>query len=439
MAHEGRVVTALDLRVHRPRSRTLLSGARHARDRTAGVLLDRTRAVIPVGLRRRLSRHLLWDERLRRVPLDSILLGGQNGTTAGQFAAVGQDLLWGSRRVADGPHVELLRAGAAGPLSDRAIVASAYAGMARAAISSTGQYFGAVDDAGILVVARDFLEGRTTPRPHASPPGQPVLVAPVRGSSCFQVVDGHHRLARMVLAGESHALVRCRRLPTSTPLQEVLEQMSWIGGERELYQPLEAPELVDSWRTVRGCEDRARLMLAALERYSVPAGRSSYLDVASCYGWFLARMRDAGLQVTGVERDPLAPALGASAYGLPSGSVLTGDAVDVLRAAPERAYDVVSCFSLLHHFVLGRGSVEPEELVHLLSRATGRVMFLDTGQEHEAWFRSSLRGWDAAEVADFLARHGDFDLVEDLGPDGDGTGAYAGNYGRHLFACVRSR
>lgn len=431
-------MTALDLRVHRPRSRTLLAGLRHARDRTAGVLVDRTRAVTPVGVRRRLSRHLLWDEQLRTVPLDSILLGGQNGTTASQFAAALQDLMWGSRPVADGPHVELLRAAAAGPLSDRAVLASAYAEMARAAISSTGQYFGASDDAGILAVARAFLEGRSTPRPHASPPGQPVLVAPVRGSSCFQVVDGHHRLARMVLAGETHAPVRCRRLATSTPLQEVLEQMSWIGGERELYQPLAAPELADSWATVRRCEDRAALMLAALERYSVPAGRSSYLDVASCYGWFLARMREAGLQVTGVERDPLAPVLGASAYGLPPGSVLTGDAVDVLRAAPERSWDVVSCFSLLHHFVLGRGSVEPEELVRLLSRATGRVLFLDTGQEHEAWFRSSLQGWDTARVAAFLAEHGDFDLVEDLGADRDGTGRYAGNYGRHLFACVRT-
>lgn len=431
-------MTALDLRVHRPRSRTLLTGIRHARDRTAGVLVARTRAVTPVGLRRRLSRHLLWEEELRTVPLDSILLGGQNGTTAGQFAAALEDLTWGSRPVADGPHVELLRAAAAGPLSDRAVLASAYAEMARAAISTAGQYFGAEDDAGILTVARDFLQGRTPPRPHSSPVGQPVLVAPVRGSRCFQVVDGHHRLARMVLAGETQAPVRCRRVPTSTPLQEVLEQMSWIGGERELYQPLAAPELADSWVTVRGCEDRAALMLTALERYGVPAGRSSYLDVASCYGWFLARMRDAGLQVTGVERDPLAPALGASVYGLPPRSVLTADAVDVLRTAPERAWDVVSCFSLLHHFVLGRGSVEPEELVRLLSRATGRVLFLDTGQEHEAWFRTSLRGWDTARIATFLAEHGDFDLVEDLGPDQDGSGRYAGNYGRHLFACVRS-
>jgi hypothetical protein len=432
-------VTALDLRVHRPRSRDLRVRVRHAADSTVGALVAGGRAVAPAPLRRHLARHLLWDTSLRSVPVDSLLLGGQNGTTAGQVAAAHRDLLWGSRRVADGPHVELLRAAQAGPLSDGAVLASAYAEMARAAIRTTGQYFGARDDAGILAVARDFLEDRTSSRPHASPVGQPVLVAPVRGSRCFQVVDGHHRLARLVVAGGSEALVRCRRLPVTTPLQEVLEQMSWIGGERELYQPLAAPELVDSWRTVRHCEDRATRVLAAMERYGIPAGRSSYLDVASCYGWFLARMRDAGLQVSGVERDPLAPVLGAAAYALPPGTVTTGDAVDFLAAAPERAWDVVSCFSLLHHFVLGRGPVGPEELVRLLSRATGRVLFLDTGEEHEDWFRTSLRGWDATAIAGFLAEHGDFDLVEDLGADRDGTGPYAGNYGRHLFACVRSR
>jgi hypothetical protein len=432
-------VTALDLRVHRPRSRSLLLRARQARSGTVAALLARGRDRVPDPVRRRLGRALLWEEVLRTVPLDSILLGGQNGTTAGRFAAAQQDLLWGSRPIAEGPHVELLRAAQAGPLSDEAVLASAYAEMARAAIRGTGQFFGAVDEAGILAVARAFVADRWVPRPSSSPRGQPVLVAPVRGSRCFQVVDGHHRLARLVVAGETHALVRCRRVAVSTPLQDVLEQMSWIGGERELYQPLAAPELVDSYRTVRRCEDRAALALSAMERYGVPAGRSSYLDVASCYGWFLARMREEGLRVTGVERDPLAPVLGVAAYGLPRGTVRTEDAVDFLRAAPERGGEVVSCFSLLHHFVLGRGSVPPEELVRLLSRVTGRLLLLDTGQEHEAWFRSSLRGWDTRRVIDLLVEHGDFDLVEDLGPDHDGTGAYAGNYGRHLLACVRSR
>ena len=100
--------------------------------------------------------------------------------------------------------------------------------------------------------------------------------------------------------------------------------------------------------------------------------------------------------------------------------------------------DVVSCFSLLHHFVLGRGSVDEVELLRLLDRATGRVLFIDTGQGHEDWFRKSLSSWDADYVGEFLERHGTFDQVIDLGPDQDDVPPYEGNYGRHLFACVRN-
>ena len=226
-------------------------------------------------------------------------------------------------------------------------------------------------------------------------------------------------------------------LPVRTPLQDVLDRMSWLGGTRELYQPLQAPELADSWVLVRRCQDRLDRMQEFLRAHDLlPPAAGTYLDVASCYGWFVASMRDLGFEANGVERDPLARPLGVAAYGLREDAVRTGDAEDVLASAGRR-WDVVSCFSLLHHFVLGRGSVPPEELVRRLDAVTGRVLFLDTGQEHEEWFRESLRGWNAAFVADFLRRTTTFDRIVDLGPDGDGRGAYAGNYGRTLFACVR--
>jgi len=66
------------------------------------------------------------------------------------------------------------------------------------------------------------------------------------------------------------------------------------------------------------------------------------------------------------------------------------------------------------------------------------VLFLDTGEGHEAWFRESLAGWDADRVAAFLKQHGTFDEVVDLGPDADAVPPYESNYGRHLFACVRA-
>ena len=115
---------------------------------------------------------------------------------------------------------------------------------------------------------------------------------------------------------------------------------------------------------------------------------------------------------------------------------MTGDAVEFLRG-DTGPYDVVSCFSLLHHFALGRGSVDEVALFRLLDRATGRVLFLDTGQAHEAWFRKSLPEWNADYVREFLEQYGTFDRVIDLGPDQDAVPPYEDNYGRHLFACVR--
>jgi hypothetical protein len=267
----------------------------------------------------------------------------------------------------------------------------------------------------------------------------PVLVAPIRDSDCYQVLDGHHRLALLAHHGVPTARVKVKRLPVTTPLQDLLTQMSWIGGKKELYQPIDAPELRQGWTTVRRCRDRLALMESQLAALGTGPGHS-YLDVASCYGWFVQQMAERGYAAQGVERDPLAPRLGAGVYGLDPGRVTVGDAVEFLRAAREegRRFDVVSCFSLLHHFALGRGGgTSAEELTQLLDSVTGRVMFLDTGQEHEAWFARTLRGWDATHIARFLTTHTTFDEVIDLGPDEDAVAPYADNYGRHLFACVR--
>jgi O-antigen/teichoic acid export membrane protein len=272
-----------------------------------------------------------------------------------------------------------------------------------------------------------------------SGPRDPILVAPIRDSDCFQILDGHHRLATLAHRGARTAQVKVKRIPVTTPLQDLLSRMSWIGGKKELYQPIDAPELRQRWTVVRRCTDRLALMARFLaERDIEPPGRD-YLDVASCYGWFVHQMGERGFTSYGVERDPLAPRLGAAVYGLDPSRIHVGDAVEFLREAEAtgRRWDVVSCFSLLHHFVLGRGSTTAEELVRLLDRAAARVLFLDTGQEHEAWFAHSLKGWNAEHIAAFLREHTTFDEVVDLGPDHDAVGPYADNYGRHLFACVR--
>jgi SAM-dependent methyltransferase len=206
--------------------------------------------------------------------------------------------------------------------------------------------------------------------------------------------------------------------------------MAWLRGSSELYQPVPLPEVVD-WPLVRRCDDRLAMMTSFLG----DATGMSYLDVASFFGWFVARMRERGYRAFGVELDPLAVEFGNLVYALPDHAVAVGDVVDYLEGP--RAFDVISCFSLMHHFALGRGSVSAEELLDLIDRACERVLFFDTGQATERWFADLLPDWTPEFIGKWLLANSTFTRVHALGTDQDGVGRYAGNYGRTLFACTR--
>lgn len=410
-----------------------------------GRLVDAGRSLpIPTAARVAVSTAVLRRPWKVPVRFDRLLGGAQGGWTAREFADRTGDLLWPSTPFLDGPHVGLLRlADEHADLSDEQILESAYGRLGLRCIGAGGNYFGGTDEAGVLAAARAFVaryRGEEVPgaaaRPQQSGPQDPVLVAPVRGSDRFQILDGHHRLAIAAMSGADGTSVVAKWLPVTTPLQDLLLKMSWLDGTHELYQPITAPELESGWTTVRQCTDRLAKMDAFLAERGVSGGR--YLDVASCYGWFVSQLAQRGFEAEGIERDPLAVPLGRAVYGLPDGVISTGDAVEFLGGHDEGHWDVVSCFSLLHHFVLGRGSVSAEELIKLLDRATGRVLFFDTGQDNEKWFAESLRGWDPARVERFLRENTGFDEIVDLGPDEDARPPYEDNYRRHLFACVRA-
>jgi 2-polyprenyl-3-methyl-5-hydroxy-6-metoxy-1,4-benzoquinol methylase len=177
------------------------------------------------------------------------------------------------------------------------------------------------------------------------------------------------------------------------------------------------------------------MMQSHLGQCGVESG-ASYLDVGACYGWFVAQMRADGFDAHGVELDPRAPELAAAVYDIEPERITTSEASTFL-AALEGTYDVVSCFSVLHHFVLGRGPCSAEELIELLDRATGRVLFFDTGEAHESWFAEVLPEWNAEYIEKWLRANTSFTNVVRLGVDEDARGPYAENYGRTLFACMR--
>lgn len=413
---------------------------------TTRLLRAWSRLPVPGAVRKRAGA-LRVRPRRRSVPWDRILLGDQCGRRGDQFATEADRLMWSSTSISDSPHVALLELVRSGEIDtdDRdALLGTSYAELARTCIALYGSFFGADSEDEIHELLREVADGgprrarpdRTSERGWASSAPR---VRPIRHSDCYQVVDGHHRLARAYVDGAPEADVAVEWIGGYTALQRLLSQMSWLGDSHEIYQPLDAPELEKGWTLVRACQDRWAAISEFLDDHRLRPSTDdpmSSLDVAAAQGWFVSQFSRAGFDAEGVEIDPLAPQMAHGAYGLDRGSIHTADAVDFLLAA-DRRWDVVSCFSLAHHFALGRGSVTADRLIEMLDRVTGRVLFFETGQAHEAWFGNKLAEWTYDGTEERLRDNTTFDHIVRLGVDHDGVGPYSGNYRRMLYACVR--
>jgi hypothetical protein len=378
------------------------------------------------------------------VPRHTLLLGGWNGMSGFDFALRSSKLLDPSTRLEDSFYDELLSSydekGEAA-LDEDNIRASGYFQRIHMAATLSGHYRGVDDVPGLVQVTREYLDRyRGLPvkyRPGRSRLGTLPRVRRIVGSDYYSVLDGHHRLAIEMHKGAQELDVVVAPGSTSTYLQKLLLDMSWLDGSRRLYQPVDFPE-VQNWPLMRKCHDRLGFMISYLDRTGMaPAGADlSYLDVGSCYGWFVSEMGKRGFAARGLEMDPLALELGPLVYGIDAAQITVGDCVALL-SDPAQTADIVSCFSVLHHFVMGRGTSSAKELMRLLATRTGRVLFLDTGQAHESWFRWTLPEWAPAYIASWIKANSDFNRVEAIGVDTDGTGVFCGKFGRTLFACSR--
>jgi hypothetical protein len=415
---------------------------------------------------RRRSEHALGPEafdppRAAAVPLPTLLVGNQAGRPLDQWIPATGEYARASLALAESPYVSFLRAVRAEPhrLGDDAFLrATGYYRMARFCADHTGKWFGAREEAGILARVRAFarmlpelgggsgpeaaalggeaMQGRTTR-------GEPIRVFEVRDSPCHEIQDGHHRAALGLVEGRDaiDALIVGRKW---TYLQSLVLQGVQTRGRKEVYQPIDAPEFDGRWKLVRRCSDRFEMMRRFLAVRGIDGDGRSMLDLASSYGWFLAAFAKLGFAPHGVERDALAVRIGRSAYRLPESAVRVSGIERFLARNGER-FDVVLFLSILHHFAIGRegaglfrrnGAAAAREIFRHVDRAAGKVLFFDTGEEHETWMRDKLPGWTPDFIEGWLRENGTFDEIVRLGCDEDVL-TYPGNYGRTLFACVR--
>jgi SAM-dependent methyltransferase len=394
---------------------------------------------------------LLNRLRVRRTPLRQMLLGGEGGLTAGRWAELIGDEKRASVLLVDSPHVRFLQ-------TYRIIgedifrwdqfEQTAYCQNALACIRHLGHHFGQTSRAGVVAQARAFVtlferkaERDSTetdfPSPEGhSPSGGLPLVCKTWTPGVFQILDGAHRLAIEVALGRNVAPVIVLP-PVPTELQRLVMAVRQTDGRRELYQPIPGPEFDQSWHLVRRCEDRLSMMLRFLAEIDRPLAGLSALDLACSYGWFVAEFARRGCRTIGVDPDAQALKIGRIAYGLEPGCLHQTDLFAFMQQCRER-FDVVLLLSVLHHFLLKPGHGRPEDVLRSVDKITGTVLFLDTGQAHEQWFADRLGAWDVGFIADFIKRNTSFTHVFPLRVDSDNVEPYGANYGRTLFAAVRS-
>lgn len=148
----------------------------------------------------------------RRVGIDRLYLGGTIGHPAHEFAALIGEPQWPSTRLTDGPHADLYRRFERSEAIPRpggeAIEDVPYVDLALRCIEHAGEFCERTNLNQIIELIEHrrglWLEDQKRPVP---PVDGPALVRRIRGSDAYEIIDGHHRLARAWVRGTTHTAV----------------------------------------------------------------------------------------------------------------------------------------------------------------------------------------------------------------------------------------
>ncbi|GJL49635.1 MAG: hypothetical protein NPIRA01_08620 [Nitrospirales bacterium] len=393
--------------------------------------------------------------RAEEVDLSRALVPGEAGFDAETWADLTGNIRRASMLLADSPHVNFLeqyREMGQFLFLQKHFVQTTYFKNAEDCVRIVGSYFSQKTIDGLLAQAKSFvtlyerikkgdlLEVKYPSEEGHSERGSLPAVRKTWTTNTVQIDDGLHRLAvKWVLTQKTaKAIVLCPPMPTA--VQSLVGKVSRSWGERELFelhQPIGGVEFDDSWPIVRQCYDRLSMMLTFLETYQQASHEWSVLDLLCSYGWFVDQFAKIGCQAFGVDPNPAALKIGQLAYGLQSEQLVKGDVQTFLNSC-ERTYDVVLLLSILQDFLPKSDFGSAIDILKKVDRITEQVLFFETGQAHERWFRDSLREWNNDFIVSFIKRHTSFTHVIPLGTDSDNVGGFSQNFGRTLFACVRS-
>lgn len=215
----------------------------------------------------------------------------------------------------------------------------------------------------------------------------------------FELLDGHHRAARLVHDGADFGRVT---VEVTSPLwKQMADSLSSIypGSPRKLYQEVEHPYF-DRWKVSRSSE-RIAIVLKALKDVGInPTGAGpEYLEIGSCTGRFCREFSRQGWRCFGIDRDPKVVAVAEfldMVFGTSVNYVCTDNWAPILEAS--RNWAVIVCLSVLHGYhTAGDHDGVAEKLRALMDRC--RVLITDgdvPGREYGggvAWSQEKYMAW----------------------------------------------
>ena len=384
--------------------------------------------------------------RNREISIKNVLVGQQSGFPLEIWLKITGENSRLSKLIIDFPYVSFLKKIEEDEtrLNDLGfMIKTDYFKMGNLCIRFAGHFMGAKDNSSLLKWMQEYYsfykrikngEERyikfLSKKGHSKIKEYPIL-SKIKNSNFYEVIDGHHRIAIMYLRGEKYinAIILGKKY---SALQKMLLNINQINAI-ELYQPVEVNE-VNLWPVVRNCKDRFSLMVNFLKKLEIKKG--TLIDMACSYGWFTANFKKRGFKVIGIDRDPQAIKIAQLIYKLKSQETLS-EKIESFIDRNKIKYDVVLFLSILHHYGLGKEKGDVNDILKKLDRITGKVLFLDSGENHEEWFKKKLPEWDINYIIKKIRENTSFKKIVKLGKDSDNVGRYSKNYGRTLLACVR--
>ncbi len=395
----------------------------------------------------KIAKLLTKDYKTLKVPLEKILMGAEGDTLKGiEYAHLTGNYLRTSTKCQNGPHLKLLKdfeESGYRCLDEINFIDSDYYKNALESIHYFGDYFPYVKSpSDIKISAERFLlqyENKDIskyPAEGHNNHSDLIELRPIEDTDLYQVKAGNHRIAFAIMKGAGDIQAKVfHKQKTKTFFQDIVNKVIWDNG-KELYQPIELPEFKNSI-VIRKSRDRVNKINKFLTNDYPDYLGQSILDVGSYFGWFLAEYNKMGFEAFGVERDHLASEVAEKFFKINSGLLFKMPIELFINKYSHKKYDFISFLSVLHHFILEKSYVKPDVLFQKLSVMTKRIMFFETGEEHEKMFRGSLDGWNEERIAEFVKQNSDFKKIVKLGRDSDNVGKYSDSYNRMLYAFIK--